>query len=69
MNENLIAITAREIVFGEHDGTPARKLVRTRRMPAGTEVYARLRSDGKFSVRVPGTLLAQHVYATAIDVP
>ena len=69
MNENLIAITAREIVFGLYDDTPARRLIRTRRLPAGTQVYAHVRSDGTIRIRIPCSLLTQDVDASAIDVP
>jgi hypothetical protein len=39
----------------------------TRTMPAGTEVYAKVR-EGKKTIRVliPGTLFYQDVYASAI---
>lgn len=56
--------TTREITFTDS----SRKVVTFGvRKPAGTEVYARLRKDGTFDLRVPGTLLTQNVYATAVE--
>jgi hypothetical protein len=67
MNETLTGRTTREIVFSMIH--PATKVcMATRRMPAGTEVYARTRRDGKgLNIRIPGTLFTQHVYAAAVE--
>jgi hypothetical protein len=66
-DEILIGRTTREITFGYHDTTPARRLLDTLRAPAGTEVYVTERGDGTFTIRIPGTLFAQHVRATAVE--
>ena len=66
MNETLIGQTTCQITFGYVD--PAtRVLIRTEKRPAGTEVYARLRKDGMFGIRVPGTLLTQVVSAASVE--
>jgi hypothetical protein len=38
------------------------------RKPAGTEVYVeRMRKDGTWDIRIPGTLLTQNVYPAAVE--
>ena len=66
MNETLIGRTTREITFSVIDHQTHR-CVRTETRPAGTEVYARLRKDGMFGIRVPGTLLTQDVYPASVE--
>jgi len=67
MNETLTGRTTREIVFSYIDHA-TRQCMATRRMPAGTEVYARPRSDGKgLNIRIPGTLFTQHVPGSAVE--
>lgn len=66
MSETLTGQTTREITFDVIDHT-TRRCVRTEKRPAGTEVYARLRSDGTFAIRIPGTLLTQDVYPASIE--
>jgi hypothetical protein len=60
------ATTTREIVFGYTDHR-TRTLVSTERIPAGTTVYVgKRRGDGSFCIRIPGTLLTQRVYSSAV---
>jgi hypothetical protein len=66
MNETLTGRTTREITFDLVH--PVTKIVTaTERRPAGTEVYARLRKDGTFDIRVTGTLLTQNVYPASVE--
>lgn len=37
------------------------------RFGAGTEVYATLRRDGLFALRIPGTLLTMDVHPSAVE--
>lgn len=68
MSEILEGRTTRQIVFVQHDGSKQRLVVATRRMPAGTEVYARERSDGRgLNIRIPGTLFVQHVGGADVE--
>lgn len=61
---NLIAQTARPVLLRSEVSAD------TRRIPAGTEVYARPRRDGRgLMVRLPGTLFVQHVNADALLIP
>lgn len=64
MNETPTGRTTREITF---DDASQKTFTFGTRKPAGTEVYARLRKDGTFDIRIPGTLLTQNVYASAIE--
>lgn len=66
MNETLTGRTTREITFDVIDHA-TRRCIRTERRPAGTEVYARLRKDGTFGIRIPGTLLTQDVYPASVE--
>lgn len=62
--DNLTATTARPVLLRSEVSE------QTRRVPAGTEVYARPRRDGRgLMIRLPGTLFAQHVTADALLIP
>lgn len=63
MRENLVARTARSVLLGSEVGG------RSKRIPAGTEVYVTPRRRGGFIVRLPGTLFSQHVTADALLIP
>ena len=58
--------TTRQITFDVIDHQ-TRRCIHTEKRPAGTEVYARLRSNGTFAIRIPGTLLTQDVYPASIE--
>jgi hypothetical protein len=65
MNETLTGRTTRDITFGDES-----KKVFTfgARKPAGTEVYVtRMRKDGTWDIRIPGTLLTQNVYPVSVE--
>ena len=66
-NETLIGRTTREIVFSRPPEFRETSRV-TRRMPAGTEVYARPRAKGDgLNIRIPGTLFTPHVPGSAVE--
>lgn len=62
--ETLTATTARSILLRSEVSEERR------RIPAGTDVYAYPRRDGRgLTVRLPGTLFSQHVYTDAVIIP
>lgn len=62
MTENLTGRTTRSILFTEKGSAFGQ------RFPKGTTVYVTERRDGRgFNVRIPGTLLTQHVYDSAVE--
>jgi hypothetical protein len=62
----LVATTAREITFSVSDSD--KRCVETRKFPAGTDVYAKVRNNGTIEIRVQGTLFKQSVYAGSLIV-
>ena len=66
MSEILTGRTTRPIAFGRRDAQG--RIYATIAYPAGTEVYARVRRDGRgLNIRIPGTLLRQHVYGADVE--
>lgn len=62
----LQAATARDITFVQVH--PSTKMVTAREtVKAGTVVHAKPRKNGRYELRVPGTLLTQTVYASALE--
>lgn len=65
MSETLTGKTTREIMF--HDSSQKVFTFGTRKA-AGTEVYVtRMRKDGTWDIRIPGTLLTQNVYPASVE--
>jgi hypothetical protein len=67
MSETLTGRTTREVTFGYTD--PRSKVVTSiTRKPAGTEVYVtRMRADGTWDIRIPGTLYTQNVRPASVE--
>jgi hypothetical protein len=63
--DTMTGTTARPVTFTLVD--QSKRVVQTHTAPAGTEVYASERRDGKLNIRIPGTLLTQVVsFATVV---
>jgi|GEM_PF-4519732 len=62
----LQAATTRDIKFVQVH--PTTKMVTAREtVEAGTIVYVRPRKNGRYDLRVPGTMLTQTVYAPSLE--
>jgi hypothetical protein len=61
-SETLVGRTTRSVLF--RDNTSGE----SRRYPTGTTVYVAERRDGcGFNIRIPRTLLTQHVYPSDVE--
>jgi hypothetical protein len=67
MSETLTGRTTRQVTFDYTDPRTKRVTSITRR-PAGTDVYVtRMRKDGTWDIRIPGTLYTQNVRPAAVE--
>ena len=65
MSETLTGRTTRPVTF--IDKAQRGPVTGGVRLPAGTTVYVTCRKAGEFLIRIPGTLLEQDVYLSAIE--
>lgn len=62
----MTATTTRPITFGITPPNP-NIITALESFPTGTEVYVHTRRDGRFNVRIPGTLFTQVVNQSALN--